>query len=388
MQKHTKRIITTGAALALAAPMSSVMAALEDSVSFGTWFNYTYDNDSEADQDTLGEVDYPSFNIYVNHHPEDSVWFFDAELRIGSGSFQSFSGDDREWGFKELAVGRELNEQWTMTLGKTRVPFGWKTINFWPGARMLSGFDDQMNVGLRLDSETSGPMDASYMLVKSQNWGSDTTSQDDGTLGHWGFNSAYDSDNENDDNTLAGSQLNNTYRKINTLVGDWGYTAGNTRYALSAQVGQLVDQGDTDATETHYAATLYTEGSYGAFDLNTKFVHYDQGDPSDLADEANRSDDPATYDTQGQGQIVAISGGYQAGNWYNYVDWNMRMPDEDRASGTDDTMDAVVGTRYNYGPGWIYTEVLVSNLTEEKDPVMGLEDETREVVNLTVDYYF
>jgi len=369
MQKHTKRIVTTGAALALAAPMSSVMAALEDSVSFGTWFNYTYDN-SDDHQNTLGEVDYPSFNIYVNHHPEDSVWFFDAELRIGSGSFQSFSGDDREWGFKELAVGRELNEQWTMTLGKTRVPFGWKTINFWPGARMLSGFDDQMNVGLRLDSETAGPMDASYMLVKSQNWGSDTTSQDDGTLGHWGFNKSVDN-------------RNSTYRKINTLVGDWGYTAGNTRYALSAQVGQLVDQDDTDATETHYAAALYTEGSYGAFDLNTKFVHYDQGDPDELAESVSGGE---TYQTQGQGQIAALSGGYQTGNWYNYVDWNMRMPDEER--GTDDTMDAVVGTRYNYGPGWIYTEVLLSNLTEEEAPVGGSPNEIDENLYITVDYYF
>ncbi len=386
MNKTTKSLAVSGAALTLAAPMSSALAALEDSVSLGAWANYTYKNDNDASEDTLGEIDYPSFNIYVNHHPEDTPWYFDAELRIGSGSFQSFSGDDREWGFKELAVGRELSEQWTMTLGKTKVPFGWKTFNFWPGARMLSGYEDQMNVGIRFDSDAAGPWDASYMLIKSQNWGDDTTSLDDGTFQNWGFN-------QNTNLGGRGNGRNNTYRKINTAVGDWGYSAGDTRYGLSAQVGQLVDQQETSETETHYAAALYTEGDYGAFDLNTEVVYYDQGDPSDLADGVS----DASYQTRGQGQIAAVSGGYQAGDWYSYVDWNMRFPDSDRSFSTDDTMDTVLGTRYNYGPGWIYTEVLISNVTDESDPVVDpayvdpsaqRTGETTETLYVTMDYYF
>ncbi|GEM_PF-3395030 len=417
MNKTTKSLAASGAALTLAAPMSSALGALEDSVSFGAWFNYEYVNDNKADENVGGDIDYPSFNIYVNHHPDDTPWFLDAELRIGEGSFQSFSGDDREWGFKELAVGRSYGEAWTMRLGKTEVPFTYSRFNFWPGERMARGFGDQYNPGLRLDYDPSGSaFDMSLMFIKSQNWGDDTTSQDDGakigydvnSLGqHWGSNE--------------------TYRKVNTLVGDFGITTGDFRHGLSVQAGQLATQEGVynditpddpstidggDETETHWAAGLYTEGSVEALELAGQVVHFDQGDLGDLyasdteddkgrapANEEFEPGEVTSFETRGEGQMAMLSAGYNAGDFFNYADLSMRFPDSDLDQ--DDTTDLVLGSRYDYGPGWIYAEFTLTNLTQEDTPVSFQEDapvsqggfyttsgDRQETVHLTMDYYF
>ncbi|MCC3751831.1 MAG: hypothetical protein LLP51_10600 [Halorhodospira halophila] len=386
MNNKTKSLVLSGAAVALATPMSSALA-LDDVLSFGAWVNYTYDVDNDASEDRLGDIDYPAGIIYANHQHGD--WFFDSELRFGSGSFQSFSGDSREWGFKELAIGRHYGEEWTMTVGKTEVPFTYSRFNFWPGERLARGFGDQYNPGIRFDFDpANNPMDMSFMFIKSQNWGTDTTSQDDGApvgeIGqHWGSN--------------------DTYHKINTLVADLGFTQGNFRHGASFQAGQLANQGieDEDGNEitaaeeieTHWAAGLYTEGNIGAWDLAGQLVHYDQGDIDEFYSGLDNAglDDDAWFETEGSGQVMMLSAGFNAGDWYHYGDLTGRSPDSD-FDNLDDTYDLVLGTRYNYGPGWIYAELQLDNITGEDDGITGDGDagdrDSTQAVYLTMDYYF
>ncbi|MCG5528992.1 MULTISPECIES: hypothetical protein [Halorhodospira] len=391
MNNKTKSLVLSGAAVALATPMSSALA-LDDVLSFGAWVNYTYDVDNDANEDRAGDLDLPAGIIYANHEHGD--WFFDSELRFGTGSFQSFSGDDREWGFKELAIGRHYGEEWTMTVGKTEVPFTYSRFNFWPGERLARGFGDQYNPGIRFDFDpANNPMDMSFMFIKSQNWGTDTTSQDDGAgvgaIGqHWGSN--------------------DTYHKINTLVADLGFTQGDFRHGASLQAGQLANQefsdddevwvAGADETETHWAAGLYTEGTIGAWDLAGQLVHYDQGDTDSFDDTtqaaraAGGGTDPEDFTTQGSGQVMMLSAGFNAGDWYHYGDLTGRSPDSDLER-DDDTYDLVLGSRYNYGPGWIYAEVQLENITDQEDGLTGHENDDGEYeftqsVHLTMDYYF
>ncbi|MBK1729961.1 hypothetical protein [Halorhodospira halophila] len=187
MNNKTKSLVLSGAAVALATPMSSALA-LDDVLSFGAWVNYNYNVDDDASEDRFGDLDFESFNIYANHEHGD--WFLDSEVRLGKGSFQGSgiseqgseaTADRNVIGIKELAIGRHYGEEWTMTIGKTTVPFTYSRFNFWPGARNMAGFDDQDGVGIRFDNDpVNTPFDMSLMFVKSQNFGNETTSLDDG----------------------------------------------------------------------------------------------------------------------------------------------------------------------------------------------------------------
>ena len=377
MNNKTKSLVLSGAAAAMAMPMSSALA-LDDVLGFGAWINYEYDN--EADE-TAGNIDYESFNIYANHEHDD--WFFDAEVRFGGGSFQNFSGDTFEdttqsWGIKELAIGRHYGEEWTMTIGKTSIPFAWSRYNFWPGARQASGFDDSDGTGIRFDWDpVDSQIDSSLMFVKNQNMGDDPTQQDDGTFGFW------QGGDQNDD--LA-------YYRGNTLIGDIGFTAYDTRWGFSAQGGQLIGYDGsrigTDDTESFWAVSPYFESQLGNFDVSGKLVHYDLGD------------DVGGVSTPGEGQVAALSAGFAQGDWYHYTDLTMHLPDDGssivtngaNADDADNTIDAVLGSRYNYGPGWIYLEYYATNVTSEDNPTGNTgyvyQDDVNHVVNITMDYYF
>lgn len=399
MQTAQRRWCAAGAAAALLLPVGPA-TAWTDAVGFGMWLNYEYNNDTDTSghDDTYGDANFESFNIYADHTHND--WFFTGEVRFGAGSFQGTgipdaanqAADRNVVGIKQLAIGRHLDEAWTVELGKTAVPFTWSRINFWPGERLTSGFGDQRNLGVKLSGDPEGPVDMSFMFIKNQNFGTDTTSLDDGSLSHWG--------------------TNNTYRKLNTLVADFGYTIGATRFGVSVQGGQLANQsgsdelddageaegalGDAEETESHWAVGVYTEGRYGPVDLKAQAVHYDQ----DQFDEGVL--DPDGFQeglTKGEGQVVGVSAGYDATPWYTYFDWTMRFQDSELAGATNDqrffgedrTMDLVLGSRYDYGPGWFYAELLLTNLTQEDDPAGGFyarEGKRNEVLFLTADYYF
>lgn len=360
-------------ALALALPASPALA-LEDSVAIGTWLNYTL----PEDHNTGGNADYEALILYMNHEADD--WYFDGEARFGSGSFQTFSGNVGEdpqsaIGIKQLAVGTDLGENWALEIGKTRVPFTRSRMNFWPGERMTSGFGDQRNLGVKLmGNNPDSPLDMNFMFVKNQNFGSDTTSLDDGTLGQWGSN--------------------DTYNKVNTLVADFGFRiTPERRIGLSVQSGQLANQagsggadaGDKDhlaygeETVGHTAVGLYSQCRNGPFETGFQFVSYDQeAFDDDVIDGGN---------TRGTGQAFSIAAAWAEGEqWRPYFDLSMRMPDSDLDQ--DDTTDLVLGARYNYGPGWFYFETLTQNLTEEEAPVAGTSEETDTTLMLTMDYYF
>ncbi len=371
---------TTAAAtaLALALPVSPALA-LGDSVTIGTWLNYTLNDGNEK---VGGDANYEALILYMNHEADD--WYFDGEVRFGSGSFQTFSGNAGEdpqsaIGIKQLSIGHHLSDSWAVEVGKTQVPFTRSRTNFWPGERMTSGFGDQRNLGVKLmGDDPDSPMDMSFMFVKSQNFGTDTTSLDDGTLRQWG--------------------ANDTYTKVNTLVADFGFEfLPNRRIGLSLQAGQLANQAESDEdddlafgdeTVGHTAVALYSQCQHGPLETGFQFVHYDQEHFDD-----DVIDDAGEYNTMGTGQALHLTMAYNGGERLRpYMDLSMRMPDSDLrnddGNAYDDTTDLVLGASYNYGPGWFYFETLTQNLTEEEAPVAGTSEEMDTTLMLTMDYYF
>ena len=160
--------------------------------------------------------------IYIDHQQEGTPWSFSAEWRMGSGAFtdpgNNATGDNTV--LHKAWVGYDLSQDTRLRIGKSQVPFGWKTVNNWPGDMLLGGYGDQMDVGIKL-SKTGGPFPWEVAYCHADDWGETSTdTTDDG--GHWGSSE--------------------TYRKIQTLVGTAGYefTPGSTFY-LSAQSGKLED---------------------------------------------------------------------------------------------------------------------------------------------------
>ncbi|MFT7374146.1 MAG: hypothetical protein ACI9T9_002851, partial [Oleiphilaceae bacterium] len=129
--------------LALAIAASAVAAApayASTAISGGIWLNHQQidesgNNKSEREADTLGTVGSEALVLYIDHQQKDSAWQLSAEWRSGPGSFSDSSnnptGDTS--GFHKLWVGYNFSKDRKVVIGKSQVPFGFGTTNFWPG---------------------------------------------------------------------------------------------------------------------------------------------------------------------------------------------------------------------------------------------------------------
>ncbi|QQD19184.1 hypothetical protein I6N98_04835 [Spongiibacter nanhainus] len=309
-------------------------------LSAGVW--WVYQNASEGDGD--GEFADPALIIYGSDDGSHGPWGFSAEMRIGTGSFSNAetnnSGDN--FTLHKAWISYQLDENNQVKVGKSQVPFGWKTSNFWPGDMLQGGYGDQMDVGLKLSGSASNfSYDVAYYT--QDDWGKTSTDTVDDN-GHWG-------------SSANGAE---TYRKGETLVlnADMEVADGHT-IGASLQAGKLEDlaaftangkardDGDHQAADLHY---YYTQGNF-----NFKYRYIDvQRDFSDLATCVAATLCP---DGEIENQRHAIHLDYKMNKWLYYLEATTASSDTDGNSAG--TVKAFApGVSYQYGPGWLYLEYL------------------------------
>ncbi|MGB3612077.1 MAG: porin [Cellvibrio sp.] len=335
----------------------------ESNFSGGVWANYQYLPNDKANTNSHGEFGGEALILYADGKAEDGGrWFYSAEARFGPGSFtdpdNNSSGD--QFALHEAWMGWKLNEQHAVRVGKSQVPFGWKTYNFWPGDLLLGGFGDQMDVGVKLSgTQTSWHYDLAYYLA--DDWGSTSTDTLDDN-GHWGSSTSY--------------------RKVQTLVGNlaWQFNSGN-RLGLSVQTGQLQDltgTPDRPTTGSHEAYVMYLEGEYDALFYKASLIRQQRSLPEAYQIIAGMPE-------KVENTRIAAEVGYQWGAWAFYLDATLAQPDTAGNSAGDVTAFAP-GARYNYGPGWIYIEYLSQNGFVDRDGHIGEGD--FDALYLSLDFYF
>ncbi|KYZ87250.1 hypothetical protein A3Q32_13740 [Alcanivorax sp. KX64203] len=323
-------------------------------LSAGVWWVYQYVDksdfggpnsafDADLDRETGGNFADPAFILYADDDGGYGPWRFSAEARIGRGSFtdvnNNSSGDT--FAMHKAWIGYEFNDHTLLKVGKSQVPFGWKTVNFWPGDGLQGGYGDQMDVGFKLSGD-AGDFHYDVAYYHQDDWGEDSTDTLDDN-GHWG--------------------TSDSYRKLKTgvLNLDWRFQEGHT-VGASVQYGRMQDltadtasgrkaDGEHVAYDLHY---LYQRGpwsfKYRFVDARRDFGGLDAFLASDAA--------PADEEVKTQRHVAEVM--YQNRNWAYYLDGGVASTDT-RNNDAGDVQFYAPGIRYKYGPGWLYLEYLWSD---------------------------
>ncbi|MGD8484690.1 MAG: hypothetical protein PVJ63_07555 [Thioalkalispiraceae bacterium] len=346
----------------------SSLAIASPSISGGVWFNYRNTTDSdfssapfsdELDSETSGDIADEAFILYVDDKQEDRPWSLSAEVRFGPGSFtdpaNNSTGDS--YTVHKAWVGYQLNEHSQLQIGKSQVPFGWKTVNFWPGDILLGGYGDQMDVGIKY-SRNSDDLDYQLAYYHADDWGETSTDSTDDN-GHWGSS--------------------DTYRKVQTVVANLDYTLTDQHtIGLSLQSGRLQDLSsysttpeDADIDGSHSAINLHYHGTFKQLYTKAQFISVTRELPNSSNDIENRR--------------IALEVGYSINKWFYYLDSSLA---DTRTTGNDADRVAAhaIGASYNYGPGWMYLEYLTQNGDIGRDGDIYEADFS--AVYATIDYYF
>lgn len=315
--------------------ISPAFAAPEQTLSAGVWGTFQYLPDDEANKNSGGEFTGEALIIYANGKAEaPERWLYSAEMRFGPGSFtdpnNNSSGD--QFALHKAWVGWQFDNNHVLRVGKSQVPFGWKTINFWPGDMLLGGYGDQMDVGLKLSGhQDSYQYDLAYYT--SDDWGSTSTDTLDDN-GHWGSST--------------------TFRKVKTVVAN-GLWQATPQHALgiSVQSGQLQDltgTPDNPTTGSHEAAVLYYEGQVEQMFFKASYITQSRELPTAYWQDQMLPDEI-------ENRRYALEAGYNSGDWSFYMDASSADP-KTQGSTADRVTAVAPGLNYDYGPGWVYVEYL------------------------------
>ncbi|MEO9750135.1 MAG: hypothetical protein ABJF95_14140 [Marinobacter sp.] len=340
------------AATAVCTPITATAGA---ELSAGVWwvyqnvtnsdFNATSFNE-DLDNETGGNFADPALILYADDDGSHGPWHFSAETRIGTGSFTSPANNNSGDNFTlhKAWIGYDLTEDASLKLGKSQVPFGWKTVNFWPGDGLQGGYGDQMDVGLKLSGDAGAiHYDAAY--YHQDDWGEDSTDTVDDN-GHWGSSA--------------------TYRKIKTGVVnvDWNFLEHHT-VGASAQYGRMQDlvpvaNGNPSASNdegTHQAYDLHYMFEMDNWSAKYRFISVER-DFDGMDALLASADAPVDNKIENQRHVVEV--GYNHNDWFYYVDAGVASTDT-TGNDADDVQFIAPGIRYQYGPGWIYFEYLQSD---------------------------
>lgn len=352
------KTIFLGVALAAA---SGVQA--ENNFTLGIWGNYRYLPGDEASQNSWGQIRDEAVILYASGQADagEGRWLYASELRLGPGSFTDPANNstDNQIALHQAWVGWQLNESHVIKVGKSQVPFGWKTVNFWPGDILLAGYGDQMDVGVKLSgSQQRWQYDAAFYLA--DDWGADSTDTLDDNA-HWGSSTGY--------------------RKVQTWVGNLNYQLSpGHKLGVSLQAGGLQDLTGLGANEVdgdHSALALYYLGEYQDFYGKASYT-------------AMTRDLPERYSNREQlvgeieNQRLAAELGYNLGPWSFYIDLSSAEPDT-QGIPSERVYAVAPGVRYDYGPGWLYIEYL--NQTGGVDRNGQIAEGDFDALYITLDFY-
>ena len=356
----TKSVAFKVSALTAAAILSTAAHA-SPNLSGGVWFNYQYAQNDKAQQESWGVIDSEALILYADGNVPDTPWTYSAETRIGPGSFTDANNNSTgsQFGIHKAWVGYQFEDGPMITIGKSQVPFAWKTYNFWPGDMLLAGYGDQMDVGVKV-SQTLGALHYDAALYLADDWSTSTDTMDDN--GHWGSKA--------------------TYRKVQTFVGNLSYSINDmATVGVSAQSGglQAFEGNETDgysATEVsgdHNAAALYYTLKVGGLWAKASYIMSERNLPNEVADVTIEND------------RYAAEVGLNTGNWSFYADLTYAEPGTD-GNDTDTIRAFAPGMSYDYGPGWMYLEYLTQDGYVDRNG-MALEGDF-DALYATIDFYF
>jgi len=336
-------------AVALLHPGASIA---ESTLSAGVWANYRYVMDDTRDEDTFGDIADEALIIYADGAADDDegIWSYSAELRIGPGSFTDSANNSTGDTFTlhKAWVGFELTPTHKLIVGKSQVPFAWKTVNFWPGDGLQAGYGDQMDVGVKLVSGSRVGYQLAY--YHADDWGETSTDTVDDN-GHWGSST--------------------TYRKVQTVVGNVDFPlTDNQTVSISAQAGRLqalVPMMEQEVDGQHHAVALHYHGRFDDFYVKAEFIDAQRELPDVFL-----ATDPALPDEVAN-QRAGLELGYKQGNWFWYLDAHAANPDTDGSS-ADTVYSYSPGFSYDYGPGWVYVEYLGQTGFVDRNGLVGEGD--------------
>ncbi|WP_133407828.1 porin [Parashewanella tropica] len=355
LKKHSSLLL----GLTLLAPI----AHASNNLSGGVWLNYTYLPDDKTNKKTNGRIGDEAFVLYANGEAEKGKgnWSYAAEFRVGPGSFtdkaNNSTGD--AMAMHQAWVGFDLAEKYKLIVGKSQVPFGWKTVNFWPGDMLQGGYGDQMDVGAKLTSDID-KLNYSVAYFLADDFGDDSTDTVDDN-GHWGSSK--------------------TYRKVKTTVADLNYeVAKGHTIGFSAQSGKLQDLSSPskDVDGSHSAWVIYYKTEINNFYANAEFMKTSRDLPNAYV--AKSKVEPKV-----ENQRIAAEFGYKMDKWNFYVDLMTAKP-ETKGNNSDSVYAIAPGVTYNYGPGWVYLEYLKQDGDIDRDGKVKHGDFS--ALYLTIDFYF
>jgi hypothetical protein len=354
-------------ALAIAAS-ATAPAYASTAISGGIWLNHqqttedTGSDNSVREADTFGTVNSEALILYIDHQQEDSAWQLSAEWRTGPGSFSDGSNNSTgdTSGFHKLWVGYNFSKDRKVVIGKSQVPFGFGTSNFWPGDMGLGGYGDQLDVGVKFsDKQDAISYDLAWYIADDFGATSTDTMDDNG---HWGSST--------------------TYRKVNTAVANVGFDLSeNSTVGLSYQQGELQDLTGTFSDTgsifgDHNALDVWYTGTYGNVGVKAQV----------MATQRNGLDEISAVADEVKTIRQSLTVSYAAGPFNYYIDYTGVASDTD-GNDANDLVAFAPGVSYNYGPGWIYAEYLTQNKGVNGNGDIG-KDSKFSAMYLTIDYYF
>lgn len=338
-------------------------------LSTGIWFNYRYVTDSggtsdERDADTFGDIQSEALILYLDDKVEDTPWSMSGEVRFGPGSFTDPANNSTGNNFTlhKAWLAYKFDENRELKIGKSQVPFGWKTANFWPGDMLQAGYGDQMDVGFKYTA-TQDALTYDVAYYHADDWGETSTDTVDDN-GHWGSST--------------------TYRKVQTVVANALYQLNDQHgLGVSLQSGKLQDLTGVDPENpvdgSHSGAVLYYMGNFNKFNLKAEFMQVERSLPTDFAASSGLIEDI-------DNSRAAIELGYREGPWYWYLDATMADPGDQTNTDVDSVTAIAPGVSYDYGPGWFYFEALSQDGYVDRNGEIGEGDFS--AVYVSVDYYF
>ncbi|MDG6773879.1 hypothetical protein QCB45_06010 [Thiomicrorhabdus sp. ZW0627] len=361
---------------ALSALFSAQILA-SNQLTLGAWYNYANENDNLPGNDYTknGEFGDGAVILYADGAAEKGQgnWSYSAELRVGPGSFTDTANNSTgdEVSLHKAWIGFDFEDDYKLIIGKSQVPFGWKTSNFWPGDMFQAGYGDQMDVGLKLEAR-KGKLNYNLAYYLQDDWWATSTDTTDDNR-HWGSST--------------------TYRKVGTFVADLNMdVVPNHTVGVSLQAGKLEDltaersnvldklNSRHESDGDHSAAVLYYKGKFGPTFVNAEVIQTRRKMPSDLVAVDNIA---SKYETM----RYAFEIGRSSGNWTYYLDATWA---DSATKGNDNGMVAAYapGIRYDYGPGWIYAEYLTQNGYIDRYGDVVSDDYKFSAVYLSMDWYY
>lgn len=329
----------------------------ETTFSGGFWFNYNINqqtHDSHFGDEALV--------IYLDkQHEEQTPWNYSAEFRIGPGGFSDTENNTTgsNYVLHKAWISYSKNDQHTFILGKSQLPFGWKTGNFWPGDMFLAAYGDQMDVGLKYVGRYDS-INVAAAFYPRDDWRKDSTDSTDDNR-HWGSRK--------------------TYHKLDTWVGDITWTLQSSeKIGVSVQKGKLQESitGRDEKDGEHHAYTLYYDYTFDEFTFKVSYIKGVRHLP-----DAYFSLTGLPESIRNQRYNNELS--YQYDKWTFLID--VTLAKSNTVGGLDKMAIAYApGVRYNYGGGWIYLEYLNQNAWFDRD--MKINDGNFAAWYLTLDYYW